>query len=177
MHVVKNHGNKALRKRGRFHRGGIGFRRRTNRRSAKRDGMRARSLRGKGGDGLTFLAIVELEILLLQVGNYLAVQVAHHDAHQHIIDANLESCRSILTGNLFSVLLGTGGGFGRGGGDPGRGRRRGARGGERGAGLAPKLQEESLTTSKPEPRGEGTWIPVMTVSETSHALLKTAPHV
>jgi hypothetical protein len=45
--------------------------------------------------------------------------------------------------------------------------------GEEGAGLAPKVREENLTTSKPERRGEGTWIPVMTVSETSHALLKT----
>jgi hypothetical protein len=35
------------------------------------------------------------------------------------------------------------------------------------------VHEESLTTSKPERRGEGTWIPVMTLSETSHALLKT----
>jgi hypothetical protein len=40
-------------------------------------------------------------------------------------------------------------------------------------GFAPKVHEESSTTSKPERREEGTWIPVMTVSETSHALLKT----
>src|SRR5437667_209426 len=46
------------------------------------------------------------------------------------------------------------------------------RGSER-EGFAPKVHEEKLTTNKPERRGEGTWIPVMTLSETSHALLKT----
>src|SRR5437870_12918525 len=83
--------------------------------------MLGRSLRGKGCDGLKLLAVVELEILFLQVGHHFAVRVAHHDAHQHVIDANLEGCRSILTGNLFGVLLGTGDGFGGGSGIRSRG--------------------------------------------------------
>src|ERR1700757_4801197 len=44
------------------------------------------------------------------------------------------------------------------------------------AAFAPKVQAESLMSSKPEWRRASTWIPVITaitVSETSHALLKT----
>src|SRR5437588_3781019 len=123
MHVVKNHGNKALRKRGGFH-GGSGLGRGTTARLPGRcewKGVRPRRLHGKRSDGLQFPAVVELKILLLQVLDHFAVRIAHHDAYQHVVDAHFKGCGSVLAGNFLDVLLGTGNGrFGSGIGTSGR---------------------------------------------------------
>src|SRR5437867_11872785 len=79
--------------------------------------MGSRVFDGERSDGLKLAAVVELEILFLQGGDDFALRVANDNAHEDVVDANFEGCRSVLSGNLLNFtrwgfLCGLRGGIG-----------------------------------------------------------------